>query len=256
MDRNGVRMRLSPFLITGALAVALGACGARDEVAATTTDTAAVASTISDQNSTEETNTTTTESPVSITDAVPSVQVTVERGLVYREATSDDSGTGRSLVDVYVPDGADTRPAVVLLHGYGEFGSSAELTPLTALAEEIARLGATVFYFKWNTSAGWSAASGDDLACMGSFVAARSSEFGASSDRVVVVGHSMGAEAGSNLAFRSFDLPTKGDCTETGFLPTPKAFLGVGGSYGGIGIPADADQESFLVRGGCSSEPR
>ena len=132
----------------------------------------------------------------------------------------------------------------------------AELTPLTLPAEEIARLGATVLYFKWNTSAGWSAASGDDLPCMGSFVAARSAEFGTRSDRVVIVGHSMGAEAGVNLALRSFDLPTKGDCTEAGSQRTTRAFLGIGGSYGGIGKPVDSDPESFLVTTNCEAEPR
>ena len=255
-SRNAVRMRWRPSLVTAALAFALSACGAGSGLATTTTNTASVEPTVSVKNPTAETHPTTTESPDSTTTSVPLVEVNVARGLAYREVTRDDSSTIRSVVDVYVPEGPHPRPAVVLLHGYGEFDSSAELTPLTGLAQEIAELGATVFYFKWHTAAGWSAASGDDLACMGSFVAARSSEFGARSDRVVVVGHSMGAEAGINLAFRSFDLPTKGDCTEAGPQPTAKAFLGVGGSYGSIGAPVDSNRESFVVTGGCSAEPR
>lgn len=178
------------------------------------------------------------------------------RALPYRKP-STESGTRPSYVDVYVPEeGEGSRPAVVLLHGWGEFGGTTEFTPLTALAEEIARLGATVFYFKWNTNGGWSGASGDDLACIGPFVAARSTEFGARAEDVVVVGHSMGAEAGSNLAFRSFDLPSKGDCTETGSAPIPRAFLGIGGSYGWLARPVASNPGSFLVIGGCYSDWR
>ncbi|MGI9606835.1 MAG: esterase/lipase family protein [Acidimicrobiales bacterium] len=155
-----------------------------------------------------------------------------------------------------MPDGADGLPSVVLLHGFTNFDATSELTPLTALADEIAQLGAVVFYFKWHTVSGWSAESGHDMACMGSFVSARAAEFGARSDQVVVVGHSMGASAGASLAFRSFDLATRGDCSETGDQPTVKGFLGVGGEYESLGIPVGADHDSFLFRSSCSAEPR
>ena len=254
-DRSGVRMRFKSILITSALAIALGACGSSEEVATTTTEPPAVASTGSDQNTTDGTNTATTESQVATTNAVPSVQVTVERGLVYREAVADDSGSERSLVDVYVPEAADGLPAVVLLHGYTAFDANSELVPLTALADEIAQLGAVVFYFKWYTVTGFSAASGDDLACIGSFVTNRAAEHGARSDQVVVVGHSMGAAAAASLAFRSFDLPTKGDCTEDSDQPTVNAVLSVAGDYDTLGVPVGENHDSFLVRSNCNAEP-
>ena len=256
LGRDGVRMRARPSLVTASLAFALSACGASGGLAATTTNAVSVGPAVPAENSTAETHATTTESPVITTTSVPLVEVTVIGGLAYREAVLEDSSTTRSVVDVYVPEGSDPRPAVVLLHGYTQFESNTELTPLTTLAREIARLGATVFYFKWHTVRGWSATSGDDLACIGSFVASRAGEFGASSDRVVIVGHSIGAEAGANLAFRSFDLPTSGDCTEDGQPPTASAFLGIGGTYGWVSTPVDSSPDSFVVIGGCDEEPR
>lgn len=144
---------------------------------------------------------------------------------------------------------------MVLLHGFGQFDATSELTPLTALAEEIAQLDATC-----SISSGTRMEVGQQSPGMTWLVWDHSllpvQPNAARSDRVVIVGHSMGAEGGSNLAFRSFDLPTNGDCTETGSQATTQAFLGAGGSYGGIGIPVDADQESFLSRSGCNEEPR
>lgn len=243
------RHAIHPFVLLSAMLMMVAAC-ASSEGGATPSLHA------EDAAATSEAVPTTTTLSVANTTKSPAIQVNVERGLVYREATLDDSVRQRSRVDVYVPNTPDGRPAVVLLHGYSDFDSTSERTPLTALADEIAQLGATVFHFKWHTVSGWSAESGDDLACMGSFVAARAADFGAHSDRVVIVGHSMGAEAGINLAFRSFDLPTNGDCTETSSQPTARAFLGIGGSYGGIGTPIASDPESYLVTGGCNSEPR
>jgi hypothetical protein len=84
-------------------------------------------------------------------------------------------------------------------------GVSGPLVDLGPLAQEIAELGSTVFYFGWHTL-GLSADSVADLSCVGPFVAARAAELGADPDNVIVVGHSMGAETGSMLAFSSFDL--------------------------------------------------
>jgi pimeloyl-ACP methyl ester carboxylesterase len=122
---------------------------------------------------------------------------TVVTGVVYRDPAATDSACEASTVDVFVPDTFTGRPAVVLLHGIDRNGDGVEGTPLDAFGEEIARLGATVFRFGWQTSDGWSSLSADDLSCMGPFVQARAVEYGADPDKVVIVGFSMGGEAAS-----------------------------------------------------------
>jgi acetyl esterase/lipase len=146
---------------------------------------------------------------------------------------------------------------VVLLHGIDRDGDGVEGTPLDAFGEEIARLGATVFRFGWQTSGGWSSLSADDLSCMGPFVQARAVEYGADPDKVVIVGFSMGGEAASNLAFRSFQLSTDAICTEIGPNPRAAAFVGIGGSYGWIARPVPSDPDTFMVPGArCNDPPR
>ena len=86
------------------------------------------------------------------------------------------------------------------------------------------------------------------MSCVGPFVAARAAEFGADPDKVIVVGHSMGAETGSMLAFSSFDPAPSPDCTETGQASSPVAFQGIGGTYGMVGGPIDDDHTRFRSR--------
>jgi len=84
------------------------------------------------------------------------------------------------------------------------------------------------------------------LGCIGPFVGARAAEFGVDLDRVAIIGHSMGGPAGSNLAFRSFQVTTDADCLESGENPEAAAFLGIGGSYGWAALPIEDDPDSYL----------
>lgn len=251
---HGGPMRLAlRVLILIALALSLGVCGSVDEASSTTTPTGAVVSTTSGQTSTREASTTMTTPQVSTTTTVPAVSVTRVRDVVYR---ADGSSSAHSTVDVFIPDTADGRPAVLLLHGIDQNLNGKIETPLDALGKEIARMGATVFYPRWNTFSGWSLTSADDLYCMGPFISQHAVEHGATSDQVVVVGHSMGAEAGSNLAFRSFDVPPGGECTAVGTNPTAAAFVGIGGSYGWLAKPTESDSQTFLVKSGSCNTPQ
>jgi acetyl esterase/lipase len=145
---------------------------------------------------------------------------------------------------------------VVLLHGWSSGGVGTSAVDLAPFAEEIARLGSTVFYFGWHTNGGFSADSAADLSCIGGFVSARAAEYGSSADSVVVVGHSMGGEVGSMLALSSFGLAPGADCVETGEGPTAVAFLGIGGSYGWIAQPLDDDLNTFAVHATSRSSIR
>jgi acetyl esterase/lipase len=186
--------------------------------------------------------TTTQPAPTTTIDARP--KVTVVKGEPYRQPNDGDPST----VDVYLTDTLAGRPAVVLLHGWGFPGGSGPDLDMAPLAEEIARLGSTVFYFGWDTNGGFSADSASDLSCIGGFVSARAAEYGSSPDTVVVVGHSMGGETGSMLALSSFGLAPTPDCVETGDGPTPYAFLGIAGNYGLLAQPLDDDLTTFRVR--------
>ena len=177
-----------------------------------------------------------TQSPPT-TISEPSTALTVVRGEPYRQPTD---GGAASMVDIYYPtDSSPSRPAVVLLHGWGLRGATRAFTDLAPFAEEIARLGSTVFLFRWHTNGGFSSQSAADLSCIGGFIGARAAEYGSSPSSVVVVGHSMGAEVGSKLALSSFGLSPATDCVESGEHPAPFAFLGIGGTYGMIAQPLD-----------------
>lgn len=232
--REGVTSAtLSRFLGMGAVflvaGVTLAACAANTGSADSST-------------STQPGPATTTE-PASTSTIDDKTRVTVVEGEPYRQPNEGDPST----VDIYLTD-TPGSPLVVLLHGWGIDGGSGPAADLGPFAEEIARLGSTVLYFRWDTNGGFSADSAADLSCIGGFVSARAAQYGSDPDSVVVIGHSMGGATGSMLALSSFGLAPAADCVEAGEGPTPYAFLGIGGAYGLIAQPLDDDLSTFLVR--------
>ena len=129
--------------------------------------------------------TTTQPTPTTTLDATTGV--TVVQGEPYRQPSDGDPST----VDIYLADTSAGSPTVVLLHGWGRIPSEGPDLDLGPLAEEIARLGSTVFYFGWDTYGGFSADSASDLSCIGGFVTARAAEYGSDPNTIVVIGHSM-----------------------------------------------------------------
>jgi len=237
--------RLSEFLGMGAAFLAVGVL-----VAACATSTGSVDGSTSSQLDPATTWATTQSAPATTTatQPVPSrvidARLSVVEGVPYRQPNDG----GPSTVDIYVPDASLGRPAVVLLHGWGFPGAEGPDLDMAPLAEEIARLGSTVFYFGWATNGGFSSSSAADLSCIGGFVTAHTAEYGSDPDTVVVVGHSMGGETGSMLALSSFGLAPGSDCVETGEGLTPYAFLGIAGNYGMLAEPLDDNLTMFRVR--------
>ncbi|MEE8375420.1 MAG: alpha/beta hydrolase [Acidimicrobiia bacterium] len=247
--------RLSKFLGMGAVflaaAVLMAACATNTDTAGSSTSsqsdpvtTVVATATTQPGPVTTLAATTTTTQPAPTTTIDAKTKVTVVEGEPYRQPNDGDPST----VDIYLTDTSPGRPTVVLLHGWGFPGTVGPDLDLSPLAEEIARLGSTVFYFGWDTNGGFSADSAADLSCIGGFVGARAAEYGSDPESVIVVGHSMGGETGSMLALNSFGLTPSPDCVETGKAPTPYAFLGIAGNYGMLAQPLDDDLNTFRVR--------
>ena len=221
-----LRLRQGPLRVAGGLMVAsmaFAACGGDD-----------VGSEPVTASTPAETTPSVAESGVMLVEDVP-----------YRR--SGDPEDEDSTVDIYVGEGSEGGPVVVLLHGFGRAGPGRPDADLGPLGEQIAAMGSTVFNFGW-ASTGFSARSTPDLSCVGPFVAARAADFGADPAQIIIVGHSMGGEVGSMLAFSAFDLAPSPDCTETGQPANPMAFLGIAGAYGMVGGPLDEDHTRFRVR--------
>ncbi len=247
-SRRGWRQQLKTAAPMVVMILIVAACSSSEDDASATTasrppSTTTTAATTATNAAPATTATTSSTEPLTSEQAV---EVSVVQGEFYR--LSADGSVASSVEIYYSSDTSDDRPAVVLLHGWGGPGGTGPAVPLGPMAEEISKVGATVFYFKWHTNGGFNADSAADLSCIGAFVTARAAEYGSDSDRVIVIGHSMGGEAGSKLALSSFELPPSPDCVEVGSAPTPYAFLGIGGSYGMIAQPLEDDPSTFRVR--------
>ncbi len=247
-SRRGWRKQLKTVASMVVMILIVSACSSSEDDASATTasrppPTTTTAATTATNAAPATTATTSSTEPLT---SEQFVEVSVVQGEFYR--LSADGSVASTVEIYYSSDTSDDRPAVVLLHGWGGPGGTGPAVPLGPMAEEITKLGATVFYFKWHTNGGFNADSAADLSCIGAFVTARAAEYGSDPDRVIVIGHSMGGEAGSKLALSSFELPPSPDCVEVGSGPTPYAFLGIGGSYGMIAQPLDDDAATFRVR--------
>ena len=248
-SRRGWRKQLKTVASMVVMILIVAACSSSEDDASTDTTAPPLVATTTTAATTATSATPSTTAMTSSTEPLTSeqaVEVSVVQGEFYR--LSADGSVASTVEIYYSSDTSDDRPAVVLLHGWGGPGGTGPAVPLGPMAEEITKLGATVFYFKWRTNGGFNADSAADLSCIGAFVTARAAEYGSDPDRVIVIGHSMGGEAGSKLALSSFELPPSPDCVEVGSAPTPYAFLGIGGSYGMIAQPLEDDPSTFHVR--------
>jgi hypothetical protein len=148
-------------------------------------------------------------SPIASATTTPEPEVLVTRDLPYASVPED---WVPALLDVYVPPGARDLPLVVLFHGAG-LGVDKDSLDYPALAEAIAAGGAVVVAANWGSHGmPWdgvphavSAADvvrrergfRDEGACAVSYAVTHATEYGADPHRLVLFGHSAGAnEAG------------------------------------------------------------
>lgn len=134
----------------------------------------------------------------------PPTEVEVVKDLAYHSETEK---LREALLDVYALPGAEGGPVVVLLHGDGRQKSS---SPYPALAGALAELGAVAFVPDWQTGEPiTSTTTRDDLlamadgaSCAVSYALAHAAEYGADPGRLVLFGHSAGANWASLVGLR------------------------------------------------------
>jgi pimeloyl-ACP methyl ester carboxylesterase len=150
----------------------------------------------------------------STTSGTPSESVVVERDIAY--ATAPAEGWRPAVLDVYAPAEAEDLPLVVLLHG-GPGPADKNVLDYPELARAIAGQGAVVVVANWGgtelphekLAAGLTAAqiieavrlTNEEVACAVSFAVTYAEEYGADPTRLVLFGHSGGANEAGKAAW-------------------------------------------------------
>jgi hypothetical protein len=153
-------------------------------------------------------------SSTSTTSGTPTGSVAVEQDIAY--ATAPGEGWHPAVLDVYAPADAEDLPLVVLLHG-GPGMATKDALDYPELAEAIAGGGAVVVAANWGNdklphemlAAGQTAAQvidedsqgPDEVACAVSYAVTHAEEFGADPARLVLFGHSGGANMAGRVAW-------------------------------------------------------
>jgi pimeloyl-ACP methyl ester carboxylesterase len=134
----------------------------------------------------------------------PAPTLTVTRDVTY--ATVDDADWIPAQVDVYAPKGAHALPLVVMFHGVPNTKTSF----LPPVAEAVAREGAVVVVANWGNPMPLPPAAStvvggkrvaSEAACAVSFAVAHAGEYGADPSRLVLFGHSGGANTAAMVAY-------------------------------------------------------
>ncbi len=173
---------------------------------------------------------TTSEDSVTTTAAVtttPADTVTVTQDVRF---AADSEGRLPALLDVYAPVGAKDLPIVVLLHGGGLDKNEAIYGNV---GHALADRGVVTVIPNWGPASGTPpetdtvatvSADIDTLACTMSFIVASGSEWGADPTRIVLFGHSAGANMASVLMF-TYTRPVGDGCEVTAQQWQPQAVV-------------------------------
>jgi predicted esterase len=151
-------------------------------------------------------------------------------------------------MDVYRPSGGTDHPLLVLLHGTGP-GGRAEMAPI---ARAIAERGVVVFVPDWKAiqeRPEWPMADAEvyrvqaeAVVCTLRHARRAAEDFGGSSDRLGLMGHSGGALAGLRVALVD-EPPWPGMTCDDDVDHRPDVFIGTGGDYAGryqfVGVAGD-----------------
>jgi len=148
----------------------------------------------------------------------------VIRGVVY-----DDRFGKETSLDVYLPDGGDSRAAVMLIHGGGWRFGSRDMYERTA--DRLARSGfvAVPIDYRLGAAGRWPAGA-QDCVCALSFLRAHAADYGIDPLRIAVTGYSAGGHLSALLGVAADDPVIAPDC-EWGPTDLPAAAIPGDGPY-------------------------
>ena len=129
-------------------------------------------------------------------------------------------------VEIFGPKDVGDHPVVVMLHGGGWFGGSAD--SMEPLASSLASAGIVVFNSTYRTSTGGYPESFDDVACDIRFALSKAAQYTTSTGPLTVVAHSAGAHIGSVVSLAGDLFGT--DCN-VGDEVLVSRFVGMAGPY-------------------------
>ena len=204
-----MRRTLTAVLVTALLIAGCGGEAGEETTAPPTTApvTTSPPATAAATTATVAASTTTAATTEASTTTGGVAEVEVVKDLVYHPQTER---LGEARLDVYAPVGEEGGPVVVLLHGNAvdkefSFGE----TSYPGLARAIAGQGAVVFVPDWGKGQPVTDTTRDGLldtvdgaACAVSYALAHAAEYGADPGRLVLFGHSGGANVASLVALR------------------------------------------------------
>lgn len=143
--------------------------------------------------------------------------VDVKADIVYAEKKDYLGNNIQLKLDVYQPaeDALDKRPVIIWVHGGGMYvGSKNESwDPVTFLANDLAKKGYVFVSIDYRLNPEWEASNAfnetiknaaEDVASSVDWVKANADEYGIDSSRIIIAGHSAGAEIADNYYYSNF----------------------------------------------------
>ncbi|MGN0648921.1 MAG: alpha/beta hydrolase [Oscillospiraceae bacterium] len=143
--------------------------------------------------------------------------VDVKTDIVYAQKKDYLGNDIQLKLDVYLPEGdtCDKRPVIIWVHGGGMYvGSKSESwDPVSFLANDFAKKGYVFVSVDYRLNPEWEATNAfletlknaaEDVASSVDWIKANADEYGIDSSRIVIAGHSAGAEIADNYYFSSY----------------------------------------------------
>jgi len=162
---------------------------------------------------------------------------------------SYDDRYGRTTLDLYLPDGGERRPTVMLIHGGAwKLGDKRAMRPM---AERLARSGWVAASVNYHLLPGGRFPRNfQDVACALAFLQQNADEYGIDPTRIAVSGYSAGGHLSALLGVAWDDPEIAADCA-SGVPAPPAAVIPGAGVYDLRGKDRDVVKE---LLGGSESE--
>lgn len=186
--------------------------------------------------------------------------VDVKTDIVYAEKKDYLGNDIQLKLDVYQPaeDTENNRPVIIWVHGGGMYvGSKNESwDPVTFLANGLAKKGYVFVSIDYRLNPEWEASNAfnetiknaaEDVASSVDWVKANADEYGIDSSRIIIAGHSAGAEIADNYYYSSY-LTDDNEYDKSGI----KAVISISGNrlfFGGEKCTGNGDAKCLIIHG-------